>query len=52
MAKKLKTIVRLQLNAGKANPAPRSARRWQAMVSTSWRSAKNTMPALPIALVN
>ena len=25
---------------------PRLARRWQAMVLTSWRSAKNTMPAL------
>jgi len=28
VAKKLKAIVRLQLNAGKANPAPRLAPRW------------------------
>jgi large subunit ribosomal protein L11 len=50
MAKKLKAIVRLQLEAGKANPrASRLVLRWQAMVSTSWRFARNTTPAHPTA---
>ena len=45
MAKKFKAIVRLQLEAGKANPAPRWVLRWRVMVSISWRFVRSTTPA-------
>ena len=45
MSKKIKAIVRLQIEAGKANPAPPSVQRWPVMASTSWLFARTTMPA-------
>ena len=43
--KKIQTLVKLQIEAGKATPAPPSARRSVRRRSTSWSSASSSMPA-------
>ena len=44
MAKKVKAIVKLELAAGKASPAPPSVQPWRTMVLTSWPSPRNITP--------
>jgi large subunit ribosomal protein L11 len=44
MAKKIIGYIKLQVPAGKANPSPPSARHWASAASTSWNSARPSMP--------
>ena len=42
MAKKVLTIIKLQIPGGQANPAPPVGPRWASTASTSWSSARPT----------